>query len=61
MTKRFRAATMSGMAAFLMAGLAVVGGPVVAAEGDIAGVVTSASGPEAGLLNTTRLGKTYPA
>jgi hypothetical protein len=49
MTKRFRVMSGCGMVALLAAGLAVVSGPVKAAEDDITGVVTSASGPEAGV------------
>ena len=49
MSKRFRVMSMLGMVALFVAGLAVVSGPAVAADGDISGVVTSASGPEAGV------------
>ncbi len=49
MSKRFRVMSMLGMVALFVAGLAAVGGPAVAADGDISGVVTSASGPEAGV------------
>ena len=49
MTKRLRAMSLCGMAALLAAGLAGVSGPAAAAGDDITGVVTSASGPEAGV------------
>ena len=49
MTKRLRVMSVCGMAALLAAGLAVESGPAQAAEDDITGVVTSASGPEAGV------------
>ena len=49
MTKRLRAMSLCGMAALLAAGLAAVSEPAVAAGNDITGVVTSASGPEAGV------------
>ena len=49
MSKRFRLLSTLGMVALFAAGLAVVGGPAVAADGDITGVVTSENGPEAGV------------
>ena len=49
MTRRYRALSACGMTALLAAGLAAVGGPAAAADDDIAGVVASASGPEAGV------------
>ena len=49
MSKRFRLMSTLGMVALFVAGLAVVGGSAVAADGDIAGVVTSENGPEAGV------------
>ena len=49
MSKRFRLMSTLGMVALFVAGLAVVGGPAVAADGDITGVVTSENGPEAGV------------
>ena len=49
MTRKLRAMSMAGLAALVVAGLTVAGGPVAAADDDITGVVTSASGPEAGV------------
>ena len=49
MTRSSRALSVCGMVALLASGLASVGGPAAAADDDIAGVVTSASGPEAGV------------
>ena len=49
MTNRLRAMSMCGMAALVAAGVAAVSGPAVAADDDMTGVVTSASGPEAGV------------
>ena len=49
MTRKRRAMSMAGLAALVVAGLTVAGGPVAAADDDITGVVTSASGPEAGV------------
>ncbi len=49
MTKKLRVMSMAGIVAGMVAGLAVVGGPAVAADGDITGVVTSENGPEAGV------------
>ncbi len=49
MTRRSRALSACGMVAFLASGLASVGEPAAAADDDITGVVTSASGPEAGV------------
>ena len=49
MIRRFRVLSACGMAVLLASGLASVGGPAAAAADDITGIVTSASGPEAGV------------
>ena len=49
MTKRLRAMRLCGLAALLAAGVAAMSGPAVAADDDLTGVVTSATGPEAGV------------
>ena len=53
MTTTFRALSVSGVVGLAAAVLAVTNGPIVTAQtdgdGDISGVVTSATGPEAGV------------